>query len=259
MLVGPCRVTLDSRFFQHFVGLLYAHQFSFRSIFIASEMPKPNYGIDAPTVVRNLAIAAVVFYLLAAFFVRAFLFTALGFTLAVVLMLWSSLYGKFRARDQVLNAIPWRGDEQVLDVGCGHGLMLIGAAKRLTTGRATGIDIWQDVDQANNSAAATLHNAELEGESVDVKNGDARQIPFDDATFDVIVSSLALHNIYKREEREQALAEIARVTKPGGHVAILDIRHNYAPFFAQHGFTIVKRWHVFLFAGATGAMVARKG
>jgi cyclopropane fatty-acyl-phospholipid synthase-like methyltransferase len=74
-----------------------------------------------------------------------------GFGFGALLLLWSSLVGKFRARDALLNAVPWRGDEQVLDVGCGHGLMLIGAAKRLSTGRATGIDIWQDVDQANNS------------------------------------------------------------------------------------------------------------
>ena len=72
---------------------------------------------------------------------------------------------KFRARDALLNAVSWRGDEQVLDVGCGHGLLLIGAAKRLSSGRATGIDIWQDVDQANNSAAATRRNAELESVS----------------------------------------------------------------------------------------------
>ena len=56
--------------------------------------------------------------------------------------------GKFRARDALLNAVRGGGDEQVLDVGCGHGLMLIGAAKRLSSGHATGIDIWQDVDQA---------------------------------------------------------------------------------------------------------------
>ena len=187
-------------------------------------MAKANYGIDAPTALRNLAIGAVACYLVAIFFVRAFLGPALGFTFAVLMMLWSSLFGKFRARDSLLNAIPWRGDERVLDVGCGHGLLLIGAAKRLTTGRATGIDIWQDVDQANNSADATRRNAEIEGVEVDVRDGDARKIPFDDETFDVVVSSLALHNIYNAQEREQALSEIARVTKHGGHLGIIDIR-----------------------------------
>jgi ubiquinone/menaquinone biosynthesis C-methylase UbiE len=178
-----------------------------------------------------------------------------GFGLGALLLLWSSLVGKFRARDALLNAVPWRGDEQVLDVGCGHGLMLIGAAKRLRSGRAIGIDIWQDVDQANNSAAATRRNAELEGVSVDVRDGDARRIPFDGAAFDVVVSSLALHNIYNAKEREQALGEIARVLKPGGHVAIFDVRHSYAGFFERNGFTIVKKWTTMLFGRS---VVARK-
>jgi len=169
--------------------------------------------------------------------------------------LWSSLFGKFRTRDALLNAVPWHGDEQVLDVGCGHGLMLIGAAKRLTTGHATGIDIWQNVDQANNSANATLRNAELEGVRVDVRDGDARKIPFGDATFDVVVSSLALHNIYNAKEREQALAEIARVLKPGGHAAIFDVRHGYAPFFERNGVTIMKKWMTMIFGRS---VVARK-
>lgn len=188
---------------------------------------------------------------------RPLLSIGCGFGFAALMMLWSSLFGKFRARDSLLNAIPWRGDEQVLDVGCGHGLMLIGAAKRLTTGRATGIDIWQDVDQANNSVAATLRNAELEGVSVDVRDGDARQIPFGDATFDVVVSSLALHNIDNAKEREQALGEIARVLKSGGHAAIFDIRHAYATFFERNGFTIVKKWMTILFV-LTRSVVARK-
>src|SRR5207248_7961391 len=86
----------------------------FRLPSTASRMPKPNYGIDAPTVVRNLAIGAVACYIAAYFVARGFLGPAFGFTFAVLMMLWSSLFGKFRARDSLLNAIPWRGDEQVL-------------------------------------------------------------------------------------------------------------------------------------------------
>jgi ubiquinone/menaquinone biosynthesis C-methylase UbiE len=221
-------------------------------------MPKANYGIDAPTVLRNLILGAIACFVLAFFVVRAFLGPAIGFSFAAAMLLWSSLVGKFHARDSLLSAIPWRGDEDVLDVGCGHGLLLIGAAKRLTSGRATGIDIWQNVDQANNSAEATRRNAELEGVTVDIRDGDARHVPFDDASFDVVVSSLALHNIYKSEEREQALREIARVTKPGGYVAILDIRHDYAPMFGRIGFATVKKWTTFLFATPTRSIVMQK-
>ena len=225
-------------------------------------MSKVNYGIDAPTVLRNLLIAAPAGILGGLVLVRyvgpigrPFISTGCGFGLGALLLLWSSLVGKLHARDALLNAVPWRGDEQVLDVGCGHGLMLIGAAKRLNSGRATGIDIWQNVDQANNSAAATRRNAELEGVSVDVRDGDARKIPFGGATFDVVLSSMALHNIYDAREREQALGEIARVLKPGGHAAIFDVRHSYAGFFERNGFTIVKKWTTMVFGRS---VVARK-
>jgi len=223
-------------------------------------MKNANYGIDAPTVLRNLILGAIACYLLAFFVLRGFIGPAIGFTIAAIFMLWGSLIGKFRARDKVLNAIPWRGDEQVLDVGCGHGLMLIGAAKRLKSGRATGIDIWQNVDQASNSADATNLNAQLEGVAnvVDIRDGDARKIPFGDETFDVVVSSLALHNIYDKAEREQALREIARVTKRDGYVGIVDIRHAYAPVFEKLGFAITKKWWSPMFAMSTRGMVARK-
>jgi ribosomal protein L11 methylase PrmA len=77
-------------------------------------------------------------------------FVGLGGLLQAALMLLSSKSGKFRARERLLDSIPWRGDETVLDVGCGRGLMLICAAKRLETGKAVGADIWQKEDQYGN-------------------------------------------------------------------------------------------------------------
>jgi ubiquinone/menaquinone biosynthesis C-methylase UbiE len=90
-----------------------------------------------------------------------------------------------------------------------------------------------------------LENARLEGvaDRVEVKDGDARRLPFADASLDVVISGLALHNIYKRDERDQALREIARVLKHGGHVAIVDIEHTaeYERILRESGVTDVKR------------------
>ena len=58
------------------------------------------------------------------------------------LMFASSRFGKFHARDRLLERLKLRGDETVLDVGCGHGLLLIAAAKLLPRGHAVGIDLW---------------------------------------------------------------------------------------------------------------------
>jgi arsenite methyltransferase len=161
------------------------------------------------------------------------------------LMVRSSRAGKLAGRDRVLDDLPWRGDESVLDVGCGRGLLLIGAAKRLTTGRAVGLDLWRRQDQAGNDPAATLANARAEGvaERVELCDGDARRLPFDDSTFDVVVSSLALHNIVGAAGRATAIGEIARVLRPGGHVAILDYRNTgqYAAVLITAGLRDVHR------------------
>jgi SAM-dependent methyltransferase len=151
-----------------------------------------------------------------------------NFLLSALGMVWYSKYGKLRQRDALLALVPWRGDETVLDVGCGRGLLLVGAAHRLAGGRAFGIDVWRAVDLSMNRPQAALENAQLEGvlERVEVLDADARHLPFADGSIDVVVSSLVLHNIADAQERLRAVREIARVLKPGGHVALLDMQHT---------------------------------
>ena len=171
---------------------------------------------------------------------------AIGVTFLVVaaVMVWSSRVAKLKLRDRLLDSLSWRGDETVLDVGCGRGLLLIGAAKRLKSSKATGVDIWQSEDLSGNSQEATLSNAKAEGVGgrVKIENADARKLPFPAASFDVVLSSLAIHNIDSSQERAKALREIARVLKPGGRVVIFDIFHTaeYAKAFQQLGLADVE-------------------
>ena len=130
----------------------------------------PNYGIDAPTAVRNLILGgaaalvlAVVSYLLDWGLTRMATGIAIGWLIVAGWMVWDSKVGKLWSRDRLLDGLNLRGDETVLDVGCGRGLLLIGAAKRLTTGKAVGVDIWQTEDLSGNRPEATLENARLEG------------------------------------------------------------------------------------------------
>ena len=171
-----------------------------------------------------------------------FLYSAALFLLPVILMLVYSKAGKFRHRDRILAKVSWKGNESVLDVGAGRGLLLIGAAKRLTTGEATGIDIWNSEDLSGNSPQALIQNIVIEGvgRKADVKSEDARKMSFSDGTFDVVLSNLCLHNIYQQEGRAQACREIARVLKPGGVAVISDFKHlqEYAAAFAASGLTV---------------------
>jgi ubiquinone/menaquinone biosynthesis C-methylase UbiE len=140
-------------------------------------------------------------------------------------MVWSSRVAKLRLRDQMLDSLGLRGDERVLDVGCGRGLLAIGAAKRLKNGKVTGIDVWSPFDLSGNSPDAAKANAKLEGvaDKVRIENGDAQKLVYPDNHYDAVVSNLALHNIPEQDARAQAVREMYRVLKPGGKLAIFDL------------------------------------
>ena len=143
-----------------------------------------------------------------------------------IIMIWSSRVVKIWAADDLLNALDLQGNENILDVGCGRGLLLIKAAKRLPYGRVVGIDLWSPVDQGNNTKEATLINAQIEGvlDRVEVHDGDMCDLSFlSDGSVDVVVASKSIHNIPTREGRRQAINEMVRVLKPGGRVALMDI------------------------------------
>jgi arsenite methyltransferase len=138
--------------------------------------------------------------------------------------------GKFAVWAELLDRLDLKGDERLLDVGCGRGAVLLMAAKRLPRGRAVGVDVWSAKDQSGNAEQATRRNADLEGvaDRVELHTADMRQLPFEDGSFDVVVSSLAIHNVPGAGERARALREAARVLKKDGKLAIADIRYTRA-------------------------------
>lgn len=221
-------------------------------------MKQPHYGIDAPGLVRFFFIAgSTALMLLIAVFTTAIVGPVFRLALSVLfgsaafyllsmggLMLYSSKVMKLKDNEKLLNLISWTGSERVLDIGCGRGLMLIGAAKRLTTGNATGIDLWQEKDQANNSAFAAHENATIEGvaQRIEIQTADMRNLPFKNNQFDVITSNWTIHNLEVQTDRQETLKEIVRVLKPGGIVIINDIvnQAEYAKYLAQQGLKSVQ-------------------
>ena len=245
----------------------------------ATTISRPDYGIDAPGVLKNMLTYAALFL---AFGIAIFLMNrammpgrALGMLLVLGaigvvylgiagVMVWSSRVGKLGVRDRLLDSLALRGDEKVLDVGCGRGLLLIGAVKRLTTGRGTGVDIWSSEDLSKNSAEAARANAKAEGvaDRVKIDDADARKLPFANASFDAVVSSLAIHNIEEQDEREAAIAEMARVLKPGGRLALFDVKHtgDYARQLREMGLADVQvSGYSFLWCMPGRMVVGRKG
>lgn len=71
--------------------------------------------------------------------------------------------GKFAVWADLLDRLELKGDERLLDIGCGRGAVLLMAAQRLPRGRAVGVDVWRAVDQSGNAEEVTRRNAALEG------------------------------------------------------------------------------------------------
>jgi len=209
-------------------------------------MDKPDYGVDAPGVVRNLLVGGLILLAVGLYSsrqLRGFAWTGGVLMTEGILLILYSKFGKFRHRDRMLRLIPWRGDEHFLDVGTGRGLLLIGAAKRAASGRGIGIDIFSGKDLSSNTMANTMKNVELEGVKgrVEIQNVDARVMDdFPDASFDVVLSNLCLHNIPDVAGREKACEEIARVLKPGGTALISDFKSTarYARVFRSAGLSV---------------------
>ncbi len=133
----------------------------------------------------------------------------------------------------------------MLDVGCGRGAVLLAAAERVPRGKAIGVDIWARRDQSGNAESVTRRNAELEGVSdrVELVSCDMRALRLPDASVDVAVSSLAIHNIAAADERAKAIAEIVRVLRPGGRFVIADIKfvRDYAAELQRLGASVATR------------------
>jgi ubiquinone/menaquinone biosynthesis C-methylase UbiE len=138
--------------------------------------------------------------------------------------LYTSRRGKFVVWNELLRGLNLKGNERILDIGCGRGAVLLLAAGHLTTGRAVGVDLWRRGDQSGNAPKSTLENAVKEGvaERVEVHTSDMTALTFADNSFDLVVSNLAIHNV-KFDARTKAIGEAVRVLRPGGQIMIADI------------------------------------
>src|SRR3954454_2443268 len=185
-----------------------------------------SYGFDAPFAPAFLTAMAVLYVVLAIISGTRKFWVSAAFILAIdALYIYTTRRGKFVAWARLLGQLNLRGDERILDLGCGRGAVLLLAAQHLTAGRAVGVDLWRRVDQSGNSAEATRRNARAEGvaDRVELHTADMTALPFEGNSFDVVVSSLAIHNISGAAGREKALREAVRVLRPGGRLVIADV------------------------------------
>lgn len=133
------------------------------------------------------------------------------------LTVWLAFLGKERLfREKVLNLGRVTHGESVLDVGCGTGTLAIAAKKRVgVEGSVHGLDPSMEM------LARAEKKVRKAGVEVQFKSGVAEALPFPDAQFDVVLSTVMLHHL-PQKTRRQCVTEIRRVLKPEGRVLVVD-------------------------------------
>ncbi len=136
--------------------------------------------------------------------------------------------GKWQAlRQTTADLAQLHVGERVLDVGCGTGTLALIAKQRVgATGHVSGID------PSAQMIARARRKAARRGLPINFQVGVIEHLAFPDQSFDVVLSSFMMHQL-PDELKQQGLAEVARVLKPGGRLLIVDTKrpeeHNGRP------------------------------
>jgi ubiquinone/menaquinone biosynthesis C-methylase UbiE len=112
-------------------------------------------------------------------------------------------------RQHIVKLTALTGDEQVLDAGCGTGLMAQRVAAHYPGCTVRGIDI------SPKMIAVARQSAAAQGVMVDFRVGSITALPYPEEAFDVVLTNIMYHHL-DLSEKWQAVTEIARVLKPGG-------------------------------------------
>jgi SAM-dependent methyltransferase len=192
-----------------------------------------DYGIDAQHTVVLLGLGSFGAGLVMAFgaIANAPTWLSLGafascvaLAIAALVLIRSSRVGRLRERIRFVDRLELDDDSYVLDAGCGTGMVLVEAARRIPEGLAVGVDDWLPSVHVVLRPETPLENAQLEAvdDRVVVTTAGVGRLPFADEMFDGVSCSLVLRRLANAYERLEAVREAARVLVPGGRLVVLD-------------------------------------
>ena len=128
-----------------------------------------------------------------------------------------------RVQHVVLDHLPWDGQGEALDIGCGNGPLTVALAHRFPQAVVTGVDFWGESWEYSQSVCET--NAACEGvaERISFVKASAAALPFADGRYAAVVSNLCFHEVRDARDKRDVLREALRVLEPGGAFAFQDL------------------------------------
>ena len=128
-----------------------------------------------------------------------------------------------RIRELLIANLVCDGEGTILDIGCGSGALAISVAKRYEKAQITGIDYWGK--KWEYSQTLCEKNAEHENvpNRILFRKASAADLPFDDGSFDVVLSNLVFHEVGGVKDKTDVIKEALRVLKKGGKFVFQDL------------------------------------
>ena len=150
-------------------------------------------------------------------------------------LFYQARFKPFARRDLVLSKAEPGPNARILDLGGGRGLTTIGAARRWPDARLTAVDHWRPGRYGSEESLRSNLDLEDLGGRVHVFQVEPDHLPFEDNSFDLILSNLYFHTLPDGPTRQRLLSEAARVLKPGGRLILADYTevHNFIHPYLQ--------------------------
>lgn len=150
-----------------------------------------------------------------------------------------------RIQSLILEHLDWDGIGKALDIGCGSGALTIGMAKNYSNVHVTGVDYWGGTWEY--SKGVCERNATIEGvkHRISFLQASASSLPFDDETFDVVISNLTFHEVADTKDKRLLIKEALRVLRKGGVFVFQDL-FLWQRFFGTREdlLGLIKKWGV---------------
>jgi ubiquinone/menaquinone biosynthesis C-methylase UbiE len=174
------------------------------------------------------------------------------------LLIWIVTLGRERRfRERLLQPAQLKAGESVLDVGCGSGSLAIAA--RHHVGAAGSV---HGIDASDAMIERARRKAKKAGADVIFESALAQSLPFPDARFDVVLSTVMLHHL-PRKIRQESVHEMRRVLKSGGRLLAVEfggkVAHGKGPIAHLHRHGSIKPRELADLVSDAGLEVVGKG
>jgi SAM-dependent methyltransferase len=125
--------------------------------------------------------------------------------------------------DQLISRVDWDGNGTALDVGCGSAALTVKLAKKYPRAKITGVDYWGGSWGYSKKRCEENCGLEGVGSRTAFIHASASKLPFEDDSFDLVVSNLTFHEVRDTRNKRDVVKESLRVVKKGGRFVFQDL------------------------------------